>query len=95
MDVQQTIAHFKEVREDYAPVEGIWNEDEEKVAAIKRIISEINQVDRTIILLYADCQSFRTLGKMLGVSHMTARKEVMRIRQMILDIYERRRIQRG
>ena len=95
MDVQEIRAHFNEVREDYAPVEGIWSEDEEKVAAIKRIISEINQVDRTIILLYADCQSFRTLGKMLGVSHMTARKEVMRIRQMILDIYERRRIQRG
>lgn len=90
-DTMQLIEHFREVKDDYAPVDGIFDEDEEKVKAVKEIIAHIGQVDRTIILLYADCQSFRTLGKMLGVSHMTARKEVLRIRKNILEEYDRRR----
>lgn len=89
-DTKQLIEHFREVKDDYAPVSNIFDEDTEKVRAVKEIIAHINQIDRTIILLYADCQSFRSLGKMLGVSHMTARKEVLRIRKNILDIYEQR-----
>lgn len=89
-DTKQLIEHFREVKDDYAPVKGIFDEDSEKVRAIKEIIAHIGQIDRTIILLYADCQSFRALGKMLGVSHMTARKEVLRIRKDILARYEQR-----
>lgn len=45
-------------------------------------------VDRTIILLYADCASLRTLSKMLGLSLPTVSKEVRRIKQEILRIYD-------
>jgi hypothetical protein len=46
-------------------------------------------VDKTLILLYTDCQSYRKLGHRLGLSHMTCRKEVIRIKNIILKEYER------
>ncbi|MBQ5864216.1 MAG: hypothetical protein IIW66_02340 [Bacteroidales bacterium] len=49
----------------------------------------MSTADKTIILLYADCQSYRKLGKRLGVSHMTIRDECLRIKKIILAEYER------
>lgn len=48
----------------------------------------LDVVDRTIILLYADCASLRTLSKMLGLSLPTVSKEVRRIKAEILRIYD-------
>ena len=41
----------------------------------------------TIILLYADCQSTRKLGKRMGMSMMTVWREIKRIKKEIIDIY--------
>jgi hypothetical protein len=46
-------------------------------------------VDKTLILLYTDCQSYRKLGHRLGLSHMTCRKEIMRIKSIILKEYNK------
>ena len=46
-------------------------------------------MDRTIILLYADCLSYRKLGKRLGFSHATLAKEVRRIKEKILEEYHK------
>lgn len=94
--MEQTIEQYREAYQqaapDYAYEESIFTEESEKLHAVKEIIAkDLNQVDRSIIIFYADCQSFRTLGKMLGVSHMTARKEVLRIRKHILELYYDRR----
>lgn len=45
-------------------------------------------MDRTLILLYADCLSLRKLGKRLGLSHTCVAKEIRRIRETILTQYE-------
>lgn len=81
---------FREIRKDYIYNPDIMSPDNERFARLKEIIeTKLSQVDRTIIILYADCGSYRKLGQRLGVSHMTIRKEVQRIKQIILDEYER------
>ena len=63
---------------------------EEVLARLKEIIeTKLSQVDRTIILLYCDCLSYRKLGKKMRLSHMTIRRECMRIKKIILEEYER------
>ena len=84
------VVDYKRIAADYAYDPTIFREDEGRVAALKYIINNrLDQVDRTIILLYADCQSFRKLGQRLGFSHMTIRREVRRIKSRILDEYEK------
>ena len=79
---------YKRIAADYAYDGTIFNEDDARLSAVKYSINHrLDQVDRTIILLYADCQSFRKLGKRLGFSHMTIRKEVRRIKARILEEY--------
>ena len=64
------------------------NEEDERLTRVKKIIDQkLSLADKTIILLYVDCQSYRKLGARLGVSHMTLRREVMRIKKIILEEY--------
>lgn len=87
---REIIKDFKEIKEDYAWHPDIMNKDDERVAKIKEIINtKLSTVDKTIILLYVDCQSYRKLGKRLGVSHMTIRRECQRIKKIILTEYEK------
>ena len=81
---------FKALKKEYAYSDDIFTEDDNKISLLKYIIkNKLNQVDQTIILLYADYQSYRKLGKRFGMSHMTIRKEVMRIKNLIIQEYER------
>lgn len=83
------VQQYRSIRQDYRFNPSVMSEDDPRVAALKEIIeTRLSTVDRTIILLYADCQSYRKLGKMLGLSHMTVRKECLRIRELILKEYE-------
>ena len=79
---------FKDIEADYRFDPSIFTEDGERVAALKYIIDKkLSRVDKTLILIYADCQSFREMGKRLGFSHTTMRNEVKRIKGLILDEY--------
>ena len=81
---------FKDIEAEYAHDPSIFTEDEGRVNAVKWIIdNKLNRVDKTLILLYADCLSFRKLGKRLGFSHTTVRQEIMRIKQYILEEYKK------
>lgn len=87
---REIIKDFKEIKEDYAWHPDIMSNEDERVAKLKEIINtKLSTVDKTIILLYADYQSYRKLGKRLGVSHMTIRDECQRIKKIILAEYER------
>ena len=87
---REIIKDFKEIKEDYAWHLDIMNMDDERVARVKEIINtKLSTVDKTIILLYVDCQSYRKLGKRLGVSHMTIRRECQRIKKIILAEYQK------
>lgn len=87
---QEIVKDYKTIKEDYKFNPDIFTQDDERVSKVKYIIdNKLTQVDKTIILLYADCGSLRKLGQRMGMSHMTIRKEVVRIKKFILEEYNR------
>lgn len=89
MKTDEVIAEFRKIKQEYSYNPDIMNEEDERLTRIKKIIdTKLSLADKTIILLYVDCQSYRKLGKRLGVSHMTLRREVQRIKNIILKEYE-------
>ena len=86
---REVVSEFRKIRQDYAYNPDIMNEEDERLTRVKKIIDQkLSLADKTIILLYVDCQSYRKLGARLGVSHMTIRREVQRIKNIILKEYE-------
>ena len=86
---REVVSEFRKIRQDYAYNPDIMNEEDERLTRVKKIIdTKLSLADKTIILLYVDCQSYRKLGARLGVSHMTLRREVQRIKNIILKEYE-------
>lgn len=84
----EVVREFRQIRQEYAYNPDIMNPDDPRVARLKMIIdTKLSQVDKTIILLYCDCLSYRKLGKKMHLSHMTCRREVLRIKKIILDEY--------
>lgn len=89
MKTDEVIAEFRKIKQEYSYNPDIMNEEDERLTRIKKIIdTKLSLADKTIILLYVDCQSFRKLGARLGVSHMSIRREVQRIKNIILKEYE-------
>lgn len=85
----EVVREFRAIKQEYAFDPDIMSRDDERVSKIKEIIdTKLSLVDKTIILLYADCQSYRKLGAKMHLSHMTIRREVIRIKQIILKEYE-------
>ena len=85
----EVVKEYRAIKQDYAYDSDIMSKDDERVAKIKKIIdTKLSLVDKTIILLYADCQSYRKLAKKMNLSHMTLRGEVIRIKNIILKEYE-------
>lgn len=86
----EVVKEFRQIKAEYAWNPSILNPDEPRVARLKHIIdTKLSQVDKTIILLYCDCLSYRKLGAKMHLSHMTIRREVMRIKKIILEEYKR------
>ena len=86
---REVVSEFRKIRQEYSYNPDIMNEEDERLTRVKKIIDQkLSLADKTIILLYVDCQSYRKLGARLGVSHMTIRREVQRIKNIILKEYE-------
>ena len=86
---REVVSEFRKIRQDYTYNPDIMNEEDERLTRVKKIIdTKLSLADKTIILLYVDCLSYRKLGARLGVSHMTIRREVQRIKNIILKEYE-------
>lgn len=84
--ISEVVAEYKAIKEEYRHDPSIFNPDDPRVARLKEVIdTRLSQADKTILLLYVDCQSYRKLGKKLNLSHMTCRREVMRIKQIVLN----------
>ena len=89
MKTDELIAEFRKIKQEYSYNPDIMNEEDERLTRVKKIIdTKLSLADKTIILLYVDCQSYRKLGARLGVSHMTIRREVQRIKNIIMKEYE-------
>lgn len=85
----EVVKEYRAIKQDYAYDSDIMSMDDERVAKIKMIIdTKLSLVDKTIILLYVDCQSYRKLGEKMHLSHMTVRREIIRIKNIILKEYE-------
>ena len=65
------------------------NELTDKELKVKQIVSKLGIFDRTIIEIYADCNSLRKLGDVLGVSHTAIKKDVDRIKEYVKKEYEK------
>lgn len=90
MKTDEVIAEFRKVKAEYSYNPDIMNEEDARTLRIKEIIdTKLSLADKTIILLYVDCMSYRKLGARLGVSHTTILKDVQRIKRIILEEYER------
>lgn len=85
----KVVETYRLIKEEYAYNPDTMCKDDERVAKLKKIIdTKLSVVDKTIILLYADLQSLRKLGQVMGVSHATIRTEVQRIKDIIMTEYE-------
>ena len=86
--VNEVVKEFRQIKQEYAFNPDIMCQDDPRVARLKEIINtKLSQVDKTIILLYVDCLSYRKLGKKMNLSHMTIRREILRIKKIILEEY--------
>lgn len=89
---KEIVSEFRKIKQDYTYNPDIMCEDDPRLSRVKEIIdTKLSLADKTIIILYADCQSYRKLGKRLGLSHTTIRKEIQRIKNIILKEYENNR----
>lgn len=79
---------LKLAKADYQFDEDVFCEDSEKVRILKYILDhKLGVVDRRIMILYFETESYRELGRLLHVSKDTMFKEVRRIRQTIINEY--------
>ena len=72
---------------DYRPSDdGIFNAEDEEVRIIKDIIwHKLSEVDRRVLILYAELGSQRKLGDELGISASTCNKLIKEIRRKIYE----------
>ena len=59
--------------------------DDERMYKIKQIINELDDLDRAILIVYADEGSMAKAGRKFNVSAATIYSNIKRIRQIIKD----------
>ena len=75
---------IKEILEHYQPSDDIFNDEDELTNKLKHIIYlKLNEVDKRIILMYAELKSLRKLGMELGISVSSAWIKIKEIRDKI------------
>lgn len=84
MKAAAVVKMYKHVQADYAFNADVFSEDDARTAALKKVISELPPVDRTIMILYVELQSYGELAKVLNCCKATAFQYVKRIRLDIL-----------
>lgn len=85
---------FRKIKQDYKyEPDDIMLDEDPRFTEAKRIINtKLSLEDKTIILLYIDLASYRKLGRRMGVSHTTIRKDVQRIKRIIFEEYAKQNI---
>lgn len=86
--MNDVLRDYKEIRKDFEIDDSIFNAEPDKVRRIKEIVlNRLDQVERTLILLYADCGSLRDLGKRLGMSYGSVKRVLDPIKEKIMREY--------
>ena len=73
---------LSKIEEEY---EGDFLKDDERMFKLKQIINELDDLDRAILIIYADEGSMAKAGKKLNVSAATIYANVKRIRNIIKE----------
>ena len=84
---RKTRARIKEFEDKYQPDDSIWSMEGEQLNYLKHIVMNLPRAKHNLLLLYAELGSFRKVGKELGVSAGTVRKEIKKIQEMIFEEY--------
>lgn len=83
--------NLKELMETYRPNWDILTQEDLRTLMIKTVIfKDLTEIERRIILLYAELQSQRELGKIMGLSAATINKILKDIKKKIYDNLDRR-----
>lgn len=78
---------FREMLEDYAPIDDVFSDEPDIVSDVKDIVyHKLDEVDKRCILLYAELGTYRKLAKELGVSVSSAFFKIRDIRGKIYKI---------
>ena len=85
--MKELVRKYRDIAPDYEPIEGIFNDEPDKVRRLKEIINGLEQVDKTLILLYAELGSYRKLAARLGMSHTPIVKRIESIKEVIMSRY--------
>lgn len=73
---------LSKIEEEY---EGDFLKDDERIFRLKQIIDELDDLDKAILIIYADEGSMAKAGKKLNVSAATIYAKIKRIRNIIKD----------
>ena len=73
---------LKKIEEEY--VDDIFVDDD-RIFRLKEVINELDDLDRAILIVYADEGSMAKAGKKFNVSAATIYTNIKRIRQIIKD----------
>ena len=73
---------LKKIEEEY--VDDIFVDDD-KMYKLKQIINELDDLDKALLIIYADEQSMAKAGKKFNVSAATIYTNIKRIRQVIKE----------
>ena len=73
---------LKKIEEEY--VDDIFVDDD-KMYKLKQIINELDDLDKALLIIYADEQSMAKAGRKFNVSAATIYSNIKRIRQVIKE----------
>ena len=73
---------LSKIEEEY---EGDFLKDDERIFRLKQIIDELDDLDKAILIIYADEGSMAKAGKKLNVSAATIYANIKRIRNIIKE----------
>lgn len=77
---------LSKIEEEY---EGDFLKDDERMFKLKQIIDELDDLDKAILIIYAEEGSMAKAGKKLNVSAATIYANIKRIRNIIKEkLYE-------
>lgn len=73
---------LQKIEEEY---EGDFLKDDDRIFRLKQIINKLDDLDRALLIIYADEGSMAKAGKKFNVSAATIYSNIKRIRKIIAD----------
>lgn len=70
-------------REEYRPDEDCFTADSPRLATLKRALAAQPLIDQTLLILYAECQRYSRIAKMMGLNKDTVRNRIIKARKRI------------